>query len=249
MVTTKDIDADLTLEIDGQSITPEKFLRGIRAFFGFLSEVTTIVCEDQEPVEWSVQVKSGSNLVGVHPVAGYPKKIVQEIIQSVKRGVETLENRSEEPEHISRKAISYLKELGGIAGVDEDDDTTVRVWIERKPVNVTYKTVAHIAELQKEGYQDHGTVEGKLQTVSERGGFKFVLYEPVWDESIKCYFEDELLKDALKCFGKRVQVSGLIKYRKDGSPTSIKVERIEPFPESEDIPDFRSVRGIFRKIQ
>ena len=40
MVTKADIDADLTLEIDGEDITPEKFMRAARAFFGLVNEIT-----------------------------------------------------------------------------------------------------------------------------------------------------------------------------------------------------------------
>jgi hypothetical protein len=68
MATPDDIDTDLTLEIDGRNVPPGKFLRGVRAFFGVLDEVTNAVCGDSALPEWAVQVKSGSNLVGVRPI-------------------------------------------------------------------------------------------------------------------------------------------------------------------------------------
>ena len=65
-----DTDTDLTLEIRGKRVTPEKFLRGVRAFFGVVRGVTNEVCADRPKVEWLVQVKAGSNLVGVRAAPG-----------------------------------------------------------------------------------------------------------------------------------------------------------------------------------
>lgn len=249
MVTPNDIDAELILEIEGQFLTTEQFLRGIRAFFGILDDVTKNICENEQHICWSVQVESGSNLVCIKPKPGSSTQLVQRITDTVHEGIKTFENQCEEPEYFSLQAIKQLQDLGNLTSTDEKKRTSIRVWRKRDLVVITHKTAAHVAEFLKEGTKDHGSVEGRLQTISERGGFKFVIYEPVWDKSITCYVDDELFGEVLKSFGKRVEVFGIINYRRDGTPTSIKVERVVPFPKTDDIPDFRSVRGILRKYK
>lgn len=249
MVTPNDIDAELILEIEGQFLTTEKFLRGIRAFFGILDDVTKNICENEQHICWSVQVESGSNLVCIKPKPGSSTQLVQRITDTVHKGIKSIEDQCEEPEYFSLQAIKQLQDLGNITNTDGGEEISIRVWHKHTPIAITRKTSAHVVELLKEGTKDHGSVEGRLQTISERGGFRFVIYEPVWDKSIICYVDDELFSEVLKNFGKRVEVFGIINYRRDGTPTSIKVERVVPFPKTDDIPDFRSVRGILRKYK
>ena len=64
-----DIETDLTLEVSGHNVTPEKFLRSVRSFFAILNEVTKTVSDQR--IQWTVQVKKGSNLVGVSPIPGF----------------------------------------------------------------------------------------------------------------------------------------------------------------------------------
>ena len=60
MASPENIDTDLTLELDGSEITPEKFRKGVNAFIGLLKAITKSVCRDVPPVEWRMQVKAGS---------------------------------------------------------------------------------------------------------------------------------------------------------------------------------------------
>jgi hypothetical protein len=242
-----EIDAELTLEIDGTDITPETFLRGVRAFFGTLDAVTREVCEERERVHWTVQVKAGSNLVGVRAAANTRLPTVDRVLGLIRAGIETLEDRSEAPEGFPILAVRHLRELGNIAGTDERDDTRVRVWTRRNAIAVTHKAVAHAADLLGEVVEDYGSVEGRLLVTSARGTLHFEIDEPVWEQRIRCYIEENLLEEALACFRRRVQVYGRIKFRRDGTPISIRVDRIVPFPERHELPDFLSVRGVLQE--
>lgn len=246
MATEHDIEADLTLEISGPNIAPGKFLRGVRAFFGVLDEVSKAVCGTGETPQWRVQVKQASNLVGVFPAnAAVNPAVVDAILAKVRVGIETLEARSEEPPDFPARAVRHLKELGKIEGEREDDDTRVRVWVKREPIAVTHKAVAHAIELLREAFEDHGSVEGRLQVVSERGSLSVQVFEPLWDRPIRCYLSEEKLKECLGYFGQRVEVFGVVRYRSDGTPISIEVEEVVPFPSIEGLPKAEDVRGIF----
>lgn len=242
-----EIDAELTLELDGSDITPEKFLRGVRAFFGVLDVVTRQVCDAREPLRWKVQVKAGSNLIGVQPAPGTPAPIVDRVLGIVQAGIETLEDRSEAPDGFPSLAVRHLRDLANIVGTDERDDTRVRVWARRASMAITHNSAAHAADLLREVVEDYGSVEGRLLVMSARGTWHFEIDEAVWGQRIRCYIEQDLLEQALEYFRRRVEVYGRIRFRRDGTPISIRVERIVPFPERHELPDFLRVRGILQE--
>lgn len=249
MATPDDIDAELTLEIDGQNVTPEKFLKGVRAFFGVLSSITKDTCEVDQPVKWLVQVKAGSNLVGIQPAAGASANIVAAITGRVLSSIKALENGADDLEDLPEAGLRHLRDLGAVVGLKEGDDTTVRVWRRKEPVGLSHKTVATAVDLLRAEYEDHGSIEGTLEMATVRGSQHFVIYEPVSNRPFRCYVGDDQFEQALSCFRKRVEVYGMIRYRADGSPTSIKVEEIVPFPDPEQLPHFREVRGILRNFE
>jgi hypothetical protein len=241
-----DIKTDLTLEIAGKTVTPEKFIRSVRSFFAILKEVTSEVAGKQEAIQWVVQVSEGSNLVGVDPLPGYSPAIVSRIMTAVSDGIGTMEDRATTPKYFTERAIRSLRDLADVSGTTADDDTTVRVWVKRHPLPVTHKSVAHVAELLESGHEDYGSIEGRLRTVSDKGGLHFVVKEPVINHEVRCFIPEGLIETAVANFRHRVEVYGRIKYRKDGKPVSIDVDDIIPFPPKEELPSYRDVRGILR---
>jgi hypothetical protein len=246
VATSADIDADLTLELDGLGVNPERFQRGIRAFFGVLGEVTRSVCSGQPVVRWRVQVKAGSNLIGVVPVPGFRPEVVGTIASALRDGIVSLEESDAQPQYFTEAAMRYARDLGDISESDDDDEVRVRLWARKHPMVISHHTVANVMEALAGEFEDHGSIDGRLQTLSERGAMRFVIYDTLTDRAVQCFISDGKLADAIESFRKRVEVYGLIKYRKDGTALSIDVEDIVQFPEPPDIPDFRSVRGILR---
>lgn len=96
--------------------------------------------------------------------------------------------------------------------------------------------------------EDYGSIEGRLQTVTERGRLQFIVYERLWDRPVRCFIPDHLTEEAVAAFRTRVEVYGLIRYRKDGQPVSIDVDEIVGFPPDAEIPSFRDVHGILRQV-
>nr|VFK14293.1 MAG: hypothetical protein BECKLPF1236B_GA0070989_105916 [Candidatus Kentron sp. LPFa] len=82
--------------------------------------------------------------------------------------------------------------------------------------------------------------------VTLRGNQHFNVYEPIWDEPIRCNVNDDLIEEAAKYFGRRVEVYGMVRYQEDGSPISIAVEEIAPFPDAVELLDFRDLKGILK---
>ncbi|MCL5736953.1 MAG: hypothetical protein M1274_15515 [Actinobacteria bacterium] len=243
MARTDQIISDLVLDIQGSDLTPEKFLTGVTAFFGLVRSVNQVTTVGQL-VRWTVEVREGSTLVALKPQPGYAAADVEAISRTVAAGVETLETGQPIPENFPEPAVRHLRKLGGIVGRTTKDDTRVRVWIKHEPRPVSLKTVAHAADILGMHYEDYGSVEGKLQALSERGGLRFVVYEPLWDKAVYCRIGPELLQRALGAFGRRVEVYGVVQYRKDGLPVSVQVEELVEFPPEDQLPDHQSLRGI-----
>jgi len=63
--------------------------------------------------------------------------------------------------------------------------------------------------------------------------------------SVTCHFQEELLGRILKAFGKRVTVSGLIRYDHNGNIKAIDVDEIDIFPSNSMLPTAGDVFGMF----
>lgn len=242
------IPSDLALEISASYLPPGKFLRAVGAFFGLVEEVTKSLA-GEDTVEWMVLVREGSQIVGLQE-ASYtvPPPVLEAIKDRVRNGMEALESESKVPRDFSEAALKYAHDLANVVPTRAEDDTIIRLWVKRKATVLTHRVVVHTAELLKVDYQDYGTVEGRLRVVADRdrGTLQFTVRDPVTHKGIRCLVGDDLLQDILAAFRKRVEVEGLIRYRRDGTPISIKVERVVAFPEAGDLPSFTDIKGLLR---
>ncbi len=246
MATRADIEADLTFEITGSLVTPERFQRALTAFFGLLAEVTKAVTPEGERVDWRVQVKQGSNLVGISPAPGVPTALVVNVRQKIMSGLEVLEHAPAEPMQFSEKALASVNRLASSISTHDEDDTVIRIWGEKAPMPITPRLARNISELLGEAYTDYGSVEGRLKTISEAGAFRIVIYEPIFSRSVPCNVPERLMQQALSLFGRRVEVYGDISYRRNGFVNRVSVQEIVAFPAEEDLPNHEQVRGILQ---
>lgn len=241
-----DIDADLTFEITGSAVTPDRFQQTLSAFFDLLSEITKSVAPEGQRVEWRVQVKQGSNLVGIIPAPGVPLAVAVSVRQAIVAGLKHLEREPAEPLAFNERALTSVRRLAYGLGNQEDDDTVINVWGEQAAVPITRRLAENVIEVLGEAYSDHGSVEGRLRTVSEAGGFRIVLYEPVFGRSIRCDVPTRLMPRALELFSHRVEVYGIVSYRRNGAVARVSVEEIVPLPTERDLPSYEDVRGILQ---
>lgn len=244
MATAKDIDAPLTLEMNGEDLTPELFVRGVRSFFTILNQLTDQI---DDAVGWRIQVKEGSNLIGVYPNGAANSASVGSIYNSIEAGLASLEIEAEEPKHFPPRALESVRDLAKIS-LGTDGEIDVRVWVEKRPHNLTAHAVAHIDDILKSGFEEHGAVTGRIETVSDHGNARFVIYQPLSANPVQCVVPQERLADALKAFRKRAEVFGLVRYGKDGKPKRIKVEDIIELPDDSELPSHLDVLGLLRNL-
>ena len=243
MATAKDIKAPLTLELNGDGLTPELFVRGVRSFFAIVTQLTDQI---DDSVTWRVQVNEGSNLIGAIPT-GSSAAAIGSIISSVEAGLASLERGIEEPRNFPSRALQGVRDLAKIS-VGSEGDVEVRVWVEKRPHTLTAHSVANIDDILQSGFEEHGAVSGRIETVSEHGNAMFVIYQPLDSHPVQCVVPQDQLPDALKAFGKRAEVYGLVKYDKEGRPKRIKVEDIIIMPEDSTLPKHTDVLGLLRNL-
>lgn len=245
MAKVDDIEAPMTLEIDGSSVSPEKLVRAITAFFEVVRELSPTLDTGEKP-EWRVQVKQGSNLIGAYPSGDVAPATLDYILGLVGDGVSQLEREAVEPPAFTERALKSMRKLGRIAGTGPADDTLIRVWIGKDQTRVTHRSVQNVGQILEGEYVEYGSVAGRLQTITERGSLKFWINEELWDRPVQCLMPERLSAQAMAAWRKRVEVYGPVKYRRDGLPISLLVNDIDEMPDSAAIPSIEDVRGILK---
>jgi len=81
--------------------------------------------------------------------------------------------------------------------------------------------------------------------LQDKGTLLIYVRDPLFSSSVRGYFDEDLLPQAFECFRKRVEITGTIHYRRNGTPTSIEAASITPLPDDSDLPSADDVRGIF----
>ena len=96
----------------------------------------------------------------------------------------------------------------------------------RASVNATQRVAATADYLLSPVYEDYGSLEGTLETLSVHGKAHFTIFDPITGKAVRCYFPSNKLEDAYRAFNRRVTVTGKAKYNRMGNAVSISVEKI-----------------------
>ncbi|MGO8699749.1 MAG: hypothetical protein ACLQVY_18770 [Limisphaerales bacterium] len=242
-------DNSVTLDFDGHLVTPEAFRRAVNAFVDLVREVSREISGSGPKLQWNISVASGSRLVIAKPVADpATRRIAREATIAIKNGIQRLEGgATTAPIHFTELALRATRELGALQDRDAKTIDYVRIRANGTTEEVTEKAVASAVTLVTGQHQALGCIEGKLQTISERGSFQFVVWDDLFDRGVCCFVDQEMMSEAVKYFGKRIAAFGIVQYDRDGRPVSIAVQRIKPFPEVTTLPPIKSLRGIFKK--
>ena len=166
------------------------------------------------------------DLIGVVPSRfTIPHAVLNNIYARVHEGIESLENSSNEPEGLPDAAMRHVRDLGAIVGVDDKDDTKIRVWTKKLPIPITHRSVAHVAVLLSEEYEDYGTIEGRVPVISDQSGLHVFVTEQIKNRRIRCLFWGRTVTEVFSCVSQASRGKGTNKisprshtyqYRGDG---------------------------------
>ncbi len=246
MATADQIPTDLTLEI-GEAVSPDKFLMLARAFFGYVEEIAAGFTGDADIVKWTVFVREGSGLIGVQPLSAPPPAIIDAIYTKAEFGIQQLERGFIEESTLSEPALKHLRVISGATEPHKDRVTPIRVWVRRKPVDLSPEIARVIEDDWRVGYRDYGAVEGRLEMIQDNDGrLQLRVKDAALRQSIICNVSDDMLEEIFAKFRRRVELTGMIHYRRNGTPVTIDVTHIEALPEDNELPSANEVRGILK---
>lgn len=242
-------DSPLTLDLEGPKITADRFRRAVDSFFAIVDEVSRQITGKAGQVRWIVSVQGGSIHLSAAPEATKPEVAVKipQIARAVKSGISLISRRAERPRYFTDEALRNVRELASVPGARQVE--TAQVSLASSTARLTQKTVANVDALLGSAIKDYGTLEGYLRVLSVQGGTSIAVVDPLTDRAVRCWVSDALFDEAYKAFRKRVAVTGLIHYRKDGQPNSIEVDELSVFSERSELPTADEVHGILSKTE
>lgn len=90
-----------------------------------------------------------------------------------------------------------------------------------------------------------GTLEGSLDQINiHQGANTFHIYPDIGPKKVTCHFPARLYDDAVSAVGRRVEVSGTLRYRAGATyPHQVAVTGIDVFPPESELPDWDDLRG------
>lgn len=239
------MDKHLTLELKGNRVTTDKVKDGIVAFFSLLDEVVKDVTGSKRSVNWVVSVKSTSLgfVCTPEPSRKIKPEELDEILHSIPDGIDILEKTSSRPPHFNDKALEFAQDLGNLPSIKGNGLLSVDVRAGKNVHSITKHAVANVDDILGYAGQAIGSVEGRLETISERGGYTITVYDAITDKGVRCSMDEKQINNALGYFGSRVSVWGLIRYGRDGQPKTIRVDELRVF-KGEGVPTAKDVLGI-----
>lgn len=245
MAINKDkITTDITLELDEEVISIADFKMASDSFLDLVKEVSKQVSDKEiKDTDWQVKVYDGG--IGIGLYANNHNTYSELTIKNIVDGINKL-THGLRPDLFSDKAIQSVKTLAEI--FKKEISPNILIWDKTvQSVAVTRKVAEVAKELLEGHYQEDGAVDGILERVDAHGKLEFTVYDLLDNRPIKCEIEECQEQEALANLRKRVEVVGVVKYRKDGLPVSIKATRIIKFPDSSEIPSLEKMREIFAK--
>lgn len=247
------IPSDLTIELDGD-LSPDRFMAATRAFFSCVQEIARAVAPEGEVPQWIVRTRAGSHLIGLDPAPGAAARTIKAVYDHARQGLDQLAEGAAGENSVNQflpdAAIRHLKTLSEMTERPKRNPIVVRIWIEKKPKAIGHQVAKSILESWGSDYRDYGTVEGRLDAVQDRNNLLQIrIYDAAFQQAVICNLDDDMLSEAFGHFRKRVEISGVVHYRHNGTPISIEVENIERLPEDSDLPSLDAVRGILRLEQ
>lgn len=230
---------NLTLILDGQQVSIDDFARAVSGLNRLIKNLTLAIAGKQSQIEWVVtDLEYGSAST---TITGYSEhsQAVYGVVEGYYTVGRALQQGSEIPynQRVRDSAYAMTDILGdrvsSIIFETPEDQAVVR------PAEKVGKApTTHVA---------FGAIEGRIQTLSDRKGVRFILYDSLNDKPISCYLEENRREELVNKWGRRAIVQGMItRDALSNRALAIRnITNIEILPEVRQ-GAFREARGIVK---
>lgn len=225
----------IKLTLDG-TVSLGLFAAGVERFHGVVEGLTTDLSRDTD-IEWLIdELDTGSAIAVVRGEAEKPE-YVEQICREVVTLGRALQQHAALP--YSEKVVAEARGLTAIL-----NGRVTAITLETPDEDVTIyggpQGEAPVATLQA-----YGAIEGRVETLSRRGGLRFTLFDTLHDRAISCYLQEgqqSLMRDA---WGNRAIVEGWVSRDPEtGRPRNIRrVSNVTILPDA-PAGAYRRARGV-----
>jgi hypothetical protein len=232
----------IEIKIEGRKLTADKFRSAVSAFFDLLENVSAEVRPGQTKLEWLVEVEQGSAIIRARAEDG------EKITEAVENGIALMQSgRREYPQFFNHDAISAARDLGKLVDVEGEYISSVFMKNGAGPVEITSQIAATADDLLGSKHEELGSVEGKIEIISDKKGFKCSIFDSLYGRSIVCHFDSPEIEDrAYRAFRKRALARGIVRYDRSGKPVNILVDDIREFPDESMLPTIEQAQSAYR---
>lgn len=201
----------LTLELGSDKVSYREFQRVVRSFTNLLQDISEEACGDRKAVHWEISVFRGSLQIAADLPAETDPKTADRVLDTVSRP----------PRRVRRSLDRFPRPVPVTRLLTGEDRRDILLEEQREEGR-------HPSQLA-----EYGTVEGTLDTLSARGRLHFTISEPIWNMAVQCTVPEQLVEAMRGMWRQRVSARGMVHYDREGLPTSIRAEEVEPFPYDE----------------
>ncbi len=236
------------LDFDAPVVTPDTFRRLVASFVDLLESVTEKAAGTGKRTVWNMAVSEGSRLIRATAVPDLKTAAVTEkVVRAIPDGLKRLEKGTPvSPTYFDQRALRAAREIASIS--KERKLIYLQFHGAGAPVSVSQRSADSVVKLLGQ-HQALGTVEGKLQTITDRQTLQFVVFDSLYDRGVNCFMDEGTMEKAMQAFRKRVAVTGMVQYDQESRPVSIRVDSIEVFKDVSELPPIKEFRGLFKKAQ
>jgi hypothetical protein len=193
----------VTLRLDG-SVTVSNFAKATSNFAKVLDELTR-ERDAGSRIEWVISgLEYGSAILtaAAQPVSDEDADLVPALVADY---IDAARQVSEHPNQLDRPVLRLVHSISEVA-VDAEHE----VVFETAEEEVAFVRSERRFSKPSRSKQVIGTIRGRVQTLQQRKGLRFVLYDLIHDKAVTCYLaesDEGLMRDA---WGKLVDITGSI---------------------------------------
>jgi len=205
----------ISLKLNGE-VELAEFAKAMGHFTALIEKLTSDIGEQAE-IDWEIaELEGGSALAAI--IGKSANEIaVDKVVQAYEVIGRAITDRDPIPysEAIAHEARSITQIINGKI-------KSVEMCTEEFKTIIDSSVIEQMPKEEEEGYS-FGTVTGQVQTISDRGNMRFIVYDALFDRAVSCYLAKDQENLMLDAWDKRtISVAGKVyRDRETGRPYKV----------------------------